>query len=377
MIINRSIQPHILKALEQKKVVIIYGPRQVGKTTLAHQIAQQFSAGTEYLYLNCDEPDIEQALHDKTSTQLKNFIGAYSLIVIDEAQRVTNIGLTIKLIHDTFPNVRIIATGSSSFDLANQVSEPLTGRSRVFTLYPLSLQELASQYSDLELQRLIPDLLRYGSYPEIVTTAKAEIEPLLQNLSQNYLYKDVLSFSDIRQPDTIKNLLKALAFQVGNEVSLNELASLIGVDKKTVEKYLQILEQAFIIHRLSPLSKNQRNEISSFRKIYFTDLGMRNSIIGNISELEFRQDVGQLWENFAINERLKFHQAQQQFPNFYFWRNYHGAEIDLVEEYQGCLQAFEFKYNRTSFTKPKAFMEGYHPESCQLVNKEKFRLLMK
>ncbi|MCK5268535.1 MAG: ATP-binding protein, partial [Spirochaetes bacterium] len=285
--IKRSIQKHIEQVLFQQKAIIIYGARQVGKTTLIQQIAHNY--GKQYLYLNCDEPDVKDSLTKKSSTELKRFIGNYSLVLIDEAQRVENIGLTIKLLVDNYPNIQLLVTGSSSFELSNKIVEPLTGRKYEYHLYPFSYEELAGYFTQLELKRILPDLMIMGMYPDVVLNA-AQSNTILDEITRSYLYKDILAFPDIRNSDALDKLLKALALQTGNEVSYNELASTCGIDKKTVSHYIQILEKAFIIYRINPFSRNLRNELKKNRKIYFIDNGIRNSLIRNLNPPDLRSD---------------------------------------------------------------------------------------
>jgi uncharacterized protein len=370
MLVKRTIQKSIEKALFKGKVVIIYGARQVGKTTLVKEILKQHPEQSEYF--NCDEPDIRESFTDKTSTALKALIGKKKLIVLDEAQRVKNIGLTLKLLVDTFPDIQVIATGSSSFDLLSEITEPLTGRKVEFHLYPLSLMELGDIYSPLEIGRLLERRMIFGMYPEIVSDG-SESEGKLKALARSYAYKDILQYERIKNPEILEKLLQALALQVGNEVSYNELAGLVGVDKNTVANYIRILEQAFIIFRLSPFSRNLRNELKKLRKIYFYDTGVRNALINNLNPLHLRQDSGALWENFMLSERMKYDQNNDRDVNRYFWRTLAKQEIDYVEEYQGKLSGFEFKWSRRSFKPPKAFLEAYPGSVVKLVNKENYR----
>lgn len=370
MLVKRSIQKNIEKALFKGKVVIIYGARQVGKTTLVTEILKQYPEQSEYF--NCDEPDIRESFTDKTSTELKALIGEKKLVVLDEAQRVKNIGLTLKLLVDTFPNIQVVATGSSSFDLSNEITEPLTGRKVEFFLYPLSLKELGGIYSPLEIGRLLERRMIFGMYPEIVNDG-SESEGKLKALARSYAYKDILQYEKIKNPEVLEKLLQALALQVGNEVSYNELAGLVGVDKNTVANYIRILEQAFIIFRLSPWSRNLRNELKKLRKIYFYDTGIRNALINNLNPLHLRQDGGALWENFMLSERMKYDQMRDRDVNRYFWRTLAKQEIDYIEEYQGKLAGFEFKWSKRSFKPPKAFLEAYPGSIVRLVNKENYR----
>jgi len=370
MLVKRKIQSSVEKALFKGKIVIIYGARQVGKTTLVKEIQEKYPDKASYF--NCDEIDIRQALTDKTSTELKEFLGNNKLVILDEAQRVKNIGLTLKLIVDNFPEIQIIATGSSSFDLAGEISEPLTGRKREFYLYPLSLEELATVYTKIELDRTLERRIIFGMYPEIIG-GNTDTEEKLGSLAQSYAYKDVLQYQNIKNPEILEKLLQALALQISNEVSYNELASLVGADKNTISSYIQILEKAFIIFRLRPFSRNLRNELKKLRKIYFYDTGMRNALIKNLNPLDLRQDVGALWENFMISERIKFNSNNSQNLNNYFWRTLQKQEIDYIEDYKGKLAGFEFKWKKNKFKIPKAFTEAYPESTVGVVNKENYK----
>lgn len=369
MIIKRTIQNAIKKSLFKGKVVIIYGSRQVGKTTLVKEILKNYPKNSEYY--NCDEIDIRQALTDKTSTELKTFFAGKKLAILDEAQRIKNIGLTLKIIADNFPDIQIIATGSSSFDLSNEISEPLTGRKLEFYLYPFSLQELKNVYSKLELKRLLERRIIYGMYPEVVLN-ESNAKTNLKTLVSSYTYKDILQYQKIKSPEVLEKLLQALALQVGNEVSYNELAGLVGVDKNTVSNYVQILEKAFIIFRLSPFSRNLRNELKKLRKIYFYDTGIRNALINNLNPMDLRQDAGCLWENFVINERVKENSNNSFDKNIYFWRSRQGQEIDYIEEEAGKLDAFEIKWKEDKFKKPTIFLDHYSNSKISLINKNNF-----
>jgi len=361
----RIIQPAIEQVLYKGKVIVIYGARQVGKTTLIRAIQEKYPA--ESLYLNSDEPDIRNSLSDKTSTELRRLLGTKTLILIDEAQRVKNIGLTLKLLVDSFPGIQIIATGSSSFDLSNHISEPLTGRKVEFTLYPLSVRELLSQSSPLEMQRSLEYHLRYGMYPGVVFRDQPA-ETLLE-ITRSYLYKDILEFQTVKNPDLLHRLLQALALQIGSEVSYNELGSMLGIDKVTVSRYVSLLEQGYVIFHLPPYSRNLRKELGRQRKIYFHDLGVRNALINNFNPLEQRQDVGMLWENFFVSERLKYIHNQRRYPNVYFWRMYDGREIDYLEEEGGQLTGFECKWGSDKWRVPEAFLSAYPGSLLHLVNR--------
>jgi len=277
--IRRTIQEAIERSLFKGKAIIIYGARQVGKTTLI--MAIQNAAAVPSIFLNCDEPDVRRALSDKTSTELKMMIGNNRLVLIDEAQRVGTIGLTIKLLTDTAPDIQVIATGSSAFELSSRIEEPLTGRKREFRLYPFSLTELGQKYSPLELRRIVERCMIFGLYPEIIN-APETAKTALREIARSYLYKDILTFQQIRNPEALERLVQSVALQTGNEVSYNELAQQVGVDKKTIESYLRILEQSFIIFRLGSFSRNLRNELKKSRKIYFVDTGIRNAVINNL-----------------------------------------------------------------------------------------------
>ena len=370
MSIKRIIQEKIEKGLFKGKIAIVYGARQVGKTTMVKEIQNKYPE--QSVYYNCDEPDIRDSLTNKTSTELKAFIGNKRLVVIDEAQRVENIGLTLKLIADNFSETQIIATGSSSFDLSNKIAEPLTGRKDEYYLYPFSLSELKSIYSDLEIDRLLERRMIYGMYPEITQSAEGT-EQKLKSLALSYAYKDILQYQYIKNPELLEKLLKALALQIGSEVSYNELATMVGVSKQTVENYIQLLEKAFIIFRLGPFSRNLRNELKKMRKIYFYDTGIRNALINNFNPLDLRQDTGHLWENFMMSERIKRNSYNGTGANIYFWRTLQKQEIDLVEEQGGALSAFEFKWKKDAFKKPKAFLSAYPGSAIELVNRDSYK----
>lgn len=357
-IYRRAIQSTIEANLYKGKAIIIYGARQVGKTTLCRAIMQNYSANA--LYLNCDEPDIRQALTHKTSTELRFILGNKTLIVIDEAQRVKDIGLTLKLLIDAYPEIQIIATGSSSFDLSNETKEPLTGRKIEYYLYPLAISELLEQESRIETTRLLETRLRFGSYPGVISSD--DPAATVAEIAGSYLYRDILEVQTVKNPDQLHRLLQALALQVGGEVAYNELGNLLGLDKATVARYVSLLEQAYVIFHLPPFSRNLRKELGKQRKIYFYDLGIRNALINNFNPLHLRQDVGALWENYFIIERTKYNQNRRYRVNRYFWRTYDGQEIDYLEEAGGQLTAFECKWSKTVQRIPPAFDKTY-PES--------------
>lgn len=358
--ITRSIEENILPLLGGRKAIIIMGARQVGKSTL---LSQMLGNREDVIWMNGDEPDIQDLFQDMTSTRIKTILGNKKILAIDEAQRIPNIGLRLKLITDQIPEVQVIATGSSSFELANKVNESLTGRKREFKMFPLTFGEMAKHTSFLEESRLIPHRMIYGYYPEIVANPGDE-RATLKELTDSYLYKDILTLESIKKPDKLTRLLKALALQIGSQVSYNEIGNLIGLDSKTVEKYIDILEKSFIIFRLTSYSRNQRNELKSSRKIFFWDLGIRNAIIGNLSQIENRTDTGELWENFVIAERLKKNAYSGSFAQSYFWRTRQQNEIDYIEEEDGKLSSFEFKWNdrKANVKCPEVFKNAY-PET--------------
>ncbi|MDP3981398.1 MAG: ATP-binding protein [Chlamydiota bacterium] len=366
--IRRDIEKLIIASLSKAKIIVIYGPRQTGKTTLVKMILKDHQEGA--LYLNCDEIDVRQNLSGKTSTELKAYLSGCKLVVIDEAQRIENIGLTLKLIADNIPDLRVIATGSSSFELSDRIKEPLTGRKIEFHLYPFSIHELSQIYETNEISRLLERRIIYGMYPEVVIKEDSNI---LAQLADSYLYKDVLSYQNIKRHDVLLRLLQALALQVGSEVSYNELSALAGIDKKTVESYINILEQAFVIFRLMPFSRNLRNELKKLRKIYFYDTGIRNALINNLNPLNIRTDAGALFENFMISERLKRNFNFGIRRNIYFWRTHQQHEIDYIEEGAGHLEGFEFKLNPRQYDPPKDFIAAYPGSGVNLLTRENFQ----
>jgi uncharacterized protein len=365
--IERAITPRVINSLFRGKAVIIYGARQVGKTTLMREVER--TCNVPSLYLNCDEPDVRQALTEKTSTQLKALIGTSKLLLIDEAQRVTNIGLTLKLFVDAIPETQVIATGSSSFELSNRIVEPLTGRKVEFHLHPFSLGELRLIHSPLELRRLLETFMTFGMYPDVVNRPEAAKETL-RELTRSYLYKDVLAHYRIKNPDVLDKLLQSLALQVGSQVSYTELAQQCGVDKATVENYIRLLEQAFVIFRLRPYSTNQRNELKKLRKIFFVDTGLRNMLVNNLNVPDLRSDTGSLWENFVIAERMKYNENSAVYPNSWFWRSHQQQEVDYLEESGGTLKGWEIKWGTARFRVPSTFASAYPACPVELVNRE-------
>ena len=355
--ISRAIADSIQKRLKDEKAVILLGPRQVGKSTLLQQLSSKFAKPV--MWWNGDDADIRTILSNTTATSLRSLLGKSRTLIIDEAQRIENIGLSIKLMIDQLKDVKVIATGSSAFELANHINEPLTGRKWEYHLFPFSFGEMVEEHGLLTEKRLLDHRLVYGYYPEIVNNPGEE-EIRLKQLSDSYLYKDLLIWEKIQKPDKMEKLIQALAFQVGNEVSYNELGQLAGLDNQTTEKYIDLLEKAFIVFRLGSLSRNLRNELKKSRKIYFYDNGIRNAVINQFNPAVLRQDIGALWENFVISERVKFLAYKQINCNQYFWRTHAQQEIDYIEERNGLMNAYEMKWNPRARAKfPKAFLDAY------------------
>jgi len=353
---------------------LLFGARQVGKTTLIEDLIDQVDEPV--LHINGDEPDVRRLLTDKTSSELRNYIGKNTILIIDEAQRIPDIGLTLKLMVDQIKSVQVIATGSSSFEMANQMNEPLTGRKYEFKMYPLSFQELVDHHGLLEEKRQLEQRLIYGSYPEVITRP-TESEELLNLIADSYLFKDILMLDSIKRPLLLEKILKALALQVGSEVSFNEIGQLVGADKGTVEKYVQLFEQTFVIFQLPSFSRNVRNELKKSRKYYFYDCGIRNAIIGNFSSIANRTDIGALWENYLIAERMKKMSYDDQRAKTFFWRTTQQQEVDLVEEDASSLRAFEFKWNSQRKIKfPKTFTRAYPNAEVQGITSENYETLL-
>jgi predicted AAA+ superfamily ATPase len=368
--INRELENIIIGRLFQGKAIIILGPRQVGKSTLLNMIRLRLNKKT--LLLNCDNNDIKRQLTDPGVNDLHRLLGDNELVLIDEAQRVMNIGLTLKLITDQLPEKQLIVTGSSSLELSNIVNEPLTGRKFEYQLFPVSMKEWVGHTGFIDSNRNLEQYLLYGTYPDILNHPGNEPE-LLNNLVSSYLYKDVLMYQDVRKPEFIEQLLEALALQVSSEVSYSELARLLKTDSHTVQRYISLLEKAFIIFRLRSFSRNVRNELKKSRKIYFYDNGIRNAILGNFSPVGSRTDIGMLWENFFISERMKFLHYNKIYAKRYFWRTTQQQEIDYLEECDGKLTAIEIKWNaqkRVHF--PRTFQAHYPDVSIHHVTRENF-----
>jgi predicted AAA+ superfamily ATPase len=369
--IKRKLTEAIRKRLNGKKALIVYGARQTGKTTLIKYILPEISDNV--LYLNGDDSDVRELFSSYSSTQLRAVIGKNDTVFIDEAQRVKEIGVIIKIIVDNFPETKVIATGSSSFELLSNISEPLTGRKYEFLLYPLSFGEMAEHHGLLDESRLLEQRLLYGYYPEIVTSIGEERE-LLKLLADSYLYKDLLKLESIAKPALLEKIVKALALQVGSEVSFNEISQLVGANNATVEKYITLLEQAFVIFQLPAFSRNVRNEIKKGKKIYFYDNGIRNAVINNFTPIESRADKGALWENFLICERMKRNAYNGISAKTYFWRTTQHQEIDYIEEIDGALYAYEFKYSETAKARlPLTFSKAYPDSSFRLIGRQNYK----
>lgn len=367
--ITRKLENEIEKKLFSGKAIIVLGARQTGKTTLLKKIISQKN---DVLWLNADEADTIALFENSSSARLKAIFAGKKIVVIDEAQRITDVGLRLKLITDQIPGVQLIATGSSAFELANKVNEPLTGRKWEYKLFPLSFSEMVNYHGFLEENRLMPHRLIYGYYPEVVSNPGQEKE-VLKQLSDSYLYKDILMWERIKKPEKLLKLLQALAFQLGSEISYNNLASLLEMDNQTVEKYIQLLEQTFIIFRLPAFSRNHRKELKRGRKIYFFDNGIRNALLANFNLPELRTDIGDLWENFIISERIKYLHYNIIWANSYFWRTQDQQEIDYIEERDGILYAYEIKWNAKK--KPflsKSFANTYPEHEYNIINPQNY-----
>ncbi len=370
--IDRFIRQEVSrKLLESNKVVVLLGPRQVGKTTLVKSILSEMPG--RVLEVNADQTKYIDVFSSRDLHKMQGVLGNADLLFIDEAQRIPDIGINLKILHDEMPQLKIIATGSSSFELANRTKEPLTGRTWTFTLLPIAQVELAQQSSSFELGQQLEDFLVFGSYPEAITMkALPDKIQYLQELSAAYLYKDILEITAIKHADKLTRLLRLLAFQTGSEVSFNELGNSLQMSKDTVAHYVDLLEKAFVIFRLTGFSRNLRKEVTKMDKIYFYDNGIRNALIDNFAPLGHRNDAGQLWENFLVSERQKRNRYQQTPVRPYFWRTYTGAELDYIEEGMGELAAFEFKFSRKVSNPPAAWLAAYPNATFQCVNRDNY-----
>ena len=371
IMINRSLHSILLNNISNNKALFVMGARQVGKSSLLKMFSENIDS-EKVLWLNCDNIEDRKLLSNATITDLKRAIGNKKYVFIDEAQRVINIGMSLKLITDQMDNIRLIVTGSSSFELSNLTNEPLTGRKYEYRLFPFSVKECADHYGFLEEKRQFENRLIYGSYPDVVTNQGNERQ-ILNNLVGSYLYKDIFIFQDLRKPELIEQLLEMLALQMGNEISYNELANSLQVDSATVQKYVSLLEKSFVIFRLRSFSRNVRNEIKKSRKIYFYDNGVRNAILENFNQLNLRTDRGALFENYVISERKKYLHYNQIYAKTYFWRTTQQQEIDYIEEIDGKLSSFEIKFNSSKKVKqPLTFSKNYINSEFNIINSENF-----
>lgn len=366
--INRTLTTTIRNKIGRGKAIMLIGPRQVGKTTLIRAELND----TDFAFFDGDDPTVRSMLDSPNTAKIKNLIGNNKVVFIDEAQRINDIGLTLKIITDQFKEVQLWISGSSSFTLAHKLSEPLTGRKWEYELYPISWEEYEKHFGYLEAVQNLERRLIYGFYPDVINHPGEEIE-ILKNLTDSYLYRDILSYAEIRKPDVLEKLVQALALQVGNEVNYNELSQLLGISKDTVQRYINILEKGYVIFQLGSFSSNIRNEIKKNKKIYFYDNGIRNMIIGNFNDIEVRTDKGALWENFLIAERLKQNAYKMTLAKSYFWRTTQQQEVDYVEDIAQKIYGFEFKWNpRRKVKIPRTFTEKYQAETA-VINRENFR----
>ena len=368
---QRTIENIIKEKINSGKAIVVVGARQVGKTTLIKNILKDI----DYLFLDADDPSTRSLLTNPNTEQIRTFIADNKFIFIDEAQRVAGIGLTLKIITDQFKAVQLFVSGSSSFDLGNALNEPLTGRKWEYEMFPISWEEYENSVGFVKSEQQLENRLLYGLYPDVINNQGKERETL-KNLVNSYLYRDILAFSDIRKPEVLEKLLQALALQMGSEVNYNEISQIVGINKITVQKYIEILEQGYIVFRLNSFSRNLRNEIKQNRKIYFYDNGIRNMIIGNFNQLELRVDKGALWENFLVSERRKQNIYKDTFSKMYFWRTKQQQEIDFVEENNGNIFGYEFKWNGKKMKFPEKFIETYNATGY-LIDRKNFREFVK
>lgn len=369
--IQRQLQSLIQNRLFQGKAILLIGARQVGKSTLFHQISS--NRKESILNLNCDEPEIKEMLTNQNTPELKNIIGNNKIVIIDEAQRVPDIGMTLKRINDNFPDVQLLVTGSSSFELHNKLNEPLTGRKYEYHLYPISTAEIYNTSGLLSVRQHFESRLIYGSYPDVINHIDNAKE-LLMNIADSYLYKDLLTLDDIRRPALLEKILIALALQIGSEVSYNEIAQTVGSDSKTVERYIDLLSKCYIIFQLNAFNRNIRTELKKSKKIYFYDNGIRNAVIQNFAPLSLRQDTGALWENFIISERIKYNHYNQHYVKSYFWRTTTQQEIDYIEESDGAFSVFEIKWNpkKANAKIPEVFLKNYTVKETSVITPENY-----
>lgn len=366
--IKRTLSEIVRKKIGRGKAIMIIGPRQVGKTTLILQELQ----GLDYQFFDGDDPSIRTLLKEPNTERIRNLIGGKQIVFIDEAQRIAGIGLTLKIIIDQFKEVQLWISGSSSFSLSHELNEPLTGRKWQYEMLPISWEEFEDHVGYLKAEQQLETRLLYGFYPDVLNHPGEEKE-ILKNLVDSYLYRDVLSYADIRKPEILEKLVQALALQLGSEVNYNELSQMIGVDKNTIKRYIDLLEKGYVIFKLGSFSRNLRNEIKANKKIYFFDNGIRNMIIGNFNDISLRQDKGGLWENFLISERIKQNNYKMSLARSYFWRTHQQQEVDYVEEFGGQIYGYEFKWNPKKRQKlPKTFTEKYQATG-KIINRDNFK----
>uniref|UniRef100_A0A7C3ECN4 ATP-binding protein n=1 Tax=Gracilinema caldarium TaxID=215591 RepID=A0A7C3ECN4_9SPIR len=371
----RAYEP-LEKHLEVGKALVIFGPRRTGKTT----ILQQFLKKTHKRYKldSGDNIRVRDILGSQDFSRIISYLEGYDIYAIDEAQNIPSIGMALKIIVDQCPNMQVVVTGSSSFELAGQIGEPLTGRKKTFILYPMSQLELLQSYNRFELTEGLSDFLVFGSYPEVLTASTYnKKKELLYELTQSYLLKDILAFDKIKHSRTLLDLLMLLAYQIGNEVSLNELATKLNIDVKTVQRYLDLLEKTFVIIRFNGFSRNLRDEVTNKAKYYFIDTGIRNALINQFNPLDMRNDQGALWENFMQVERIKYRTYKGMYAHSYFWRTYQQQEIDLIEEYEGKLHAFEFKWSsKKQVRPPKTWSTAYPDADYKVITPENYQSII-
>jgi len=364
--IKRLLEDNILQYIDQGKALIIIGPRQVGKTTLLKLLEKRL--GRKTLFLNCDEIEVKNSLTTHSLNRLRDIIEDYEVVIIDEAQRIRDVGITLKLIIDNFKGLQLIVSGSSSLELANKINEPLTGRKFEFFIYPFSSAELRSENGTFEESKNLYKRLIFGSYPDVVNNPGKE-RLILNNLASSYLYRDIMAYQEIRRPELLDDLLKALALKLGYQVSYNELSRTVGTDKETVRRYIDLLEKAFIVFRLRSFSRNLRTELKKSRKLYFYDNGIRNAIVGNFNNTDSRDDTAALWENYLVSERRKYLEYNNLYAHSYFWRTTQQQEIDYIEEADGKICLYEFKWNpNKKVLFPKTFLRNYEVDSYQVIN---------
>ncbi len=372
MKISRLVSNLIIDVLQNtNKTILIYGARQTGKTTLAKEVISKMGLNT--LSVNADETKYIDILSSRDLAKMDSLISTYKMLFIDEAQRIPDIGINLKLLADNYPDLKVIVTGSSSLDIASKASESMAGRKLVFSLFPFGICEMQQQFSEFDINQKINELLVFGSYPDVFTTTNLNLKhKILEEISDAYLFKDIFNLVDIRHKSKVREVLKMLAFQIGEEVSTNEISNTLQISRDTVERYIELLEKTFIIFRVSAYSRNLRKEITTKDKIYFYDLGIRNMLINNHNRLDTRNDLGKLWENFLMSERRKLLDYNGIIHSSYFWRTYTGAEIDYIEERDGELFAYEFKYKKSNAKIPDSWVNTYKSTNFQLINIENY-----